>query len=61
MVVDRVGDHPDFGTIYFLPSASANVLCQFDTARKMGFKIDLNSTAHSYRMSGTRSELAKCL
>jgi hypothetical protein len=31
MVVDQVGDHPDFGTIYFHPSASANGLCQYGT------------------------------
>jgi hypothetical protein len=28
-------------TIYFHPSASANVLCQFDMANKMGYRIEL--------------------
>jgi hypothetical protein len=55
MVVNQVGDHPDFGTIYFHPQASANVLCQFDMANKMGYRIELDARAHSYRMSGTKT------
>jgi hypothetical protein len=55
MEVNQIGDHPDFGTIYFHPRATANVLCQFDMSNVMGYKIELDSRAHSYKMSGTRT------
>jgi hypothetical protein len=55
MVVNQIGDHPDFGIIYFNPHATANVLCQYDMAIKMGYKIELNEKAHSYTMSGTKT------
>jgi hypothetical protein len=55
MIVNLVGDHPDFGTVFFHPKAAANILCQFDMVRKMGCKIELNDEAHEYRMSNTKT------
>jgi hypothetical protein len=57
MVVNQIGDHPDFGTVYFNPHATANVLCQYDMAVTMGYKIELDVKAHSYKMSGTKTGL----
>jgi hypothetical protein len=55
MVVDLEGDHPDFGTIFFNPNATANVLCQFDMVKRLGCHIELDAENHRYRVSRTRT------
>jgi hypothetical protein len=55
MTVNQIGDHPDFGTVFFNPNAFANVLCQYDMAITMGYQIELDVKAHSYKMTGTKT------
>jgi hypothetical protein len=55
ILIDKIGDHPDFGTVFFNPHATANVLCQYDMANIMDYKIELDVKAHRYKMSGTKT------
>jgi hypothetical protein len=50
MIVNQIGDHPDFGTVFFNPAAPANLLCQFDMVRHNGCKITLEAESHRYTL-----------
>jgi hypothetical protein len=50
MIVNQIGDHPDFGTIFFHPAAPANLLCQFDMVRNNGCFITLEAESHRYTL-----------